>query len=139
MIGHIESYDDERQTGAIKCEDKFYEFHIDEWTSEIAPEIGDDVDFLPEDDGSATDVGPVGAYIQDKRAVKSHYIAGALGILLGFVGGHRIYLGFYPIAIAQIALSFGLGFQYGFMWGFIEGCLLLGKMIDKDSKGRPLK
>lgn len=139
MIGHIESYDEECQTGAIKCEDKFYEFHIDDWTSEQPPKEGDDVDFIPEDDGSATDVGHVGAYVQDTRAVKNHYIAGFLGLFLGFLGAHRIYLGQYPIAIAQIALSFGLGFQYGFMWGFIEGCLLLGKMISHDGKGRPLK
>ena len=138
MIGHIESYDDERQTGAIKYEDKFYEFHIDDWTSEDVPIIGDDVDFIPEEDGSATDVGPVGKYIKDIRPVKNHYIAAALGILLGWLGFHRFYLGFYPIGICQIILSFGLGFQYGFMWGFIEGCLLIGKLMNKDAKGRPL-
>ncbi|MCK4842981.1 MAG: TM2 domain-containing protein [Methylococcales bacterium] len=139
MIGHIESYDDKRQTGAIKYEEEFYEFHIDDWTSEKPPKIGDDVDFVPEDDGRATNVGHLGAYVKDMRAVKNHYIAAVLGLFLGFVGAHRIYLGQYPIAIAQIALSFGLGFQYGFMWGFIEGCLLIGKMIEKDGKGRPLK
>ena len=143
MIGHIESYDDERQTGAIKYEDKFYEFHIDDWTSEEEPKIGDDVDFIPEDDGSATDVGLLGAYIKDMHPVKNHYIAAILGILFGSLGLHRIYLGFYQIAIAQIILTVGLGpfigFQYGFMWGLIEGGLLVAKLMNKDSKGRALK
>ena len=139
MLGHIESYDDERQTGAIKCDDEFYEFHIDDWTSEEEPKIGNDVDFIPEEDGSATDVGPVGAYIKDMRPVKNHYIAAFLGIFGGFLGLHRIYLGFYPFAILQIALTVGLGFQYGFMWGFIEGCLLIGGLMKRDAKGRPLK
>ena len=139
MIGHIESYDDERQTGAIKFEDKFYEFHIDDWTSDVEPKVGDDVDFIPEDDGSASDVGPIGAYIKDIRPVKNHYIAAALGILLGCFGLHRIYLGFYQIAIAQIAVTVVIGFQYGFMWGLIEGGLLIAKLMNKDSKGRPLK
>jgi TM2 domain-containing membrane protein YozV len=138
MIGHIESYDDERQTGAIKCEDEFYEFHIDDWTAEEEPKIGDDVDFVPEDDGSATNVGPLGKYIKDMRPVKNHYIAGALGILLGALGLHRIYLGFYGIAIAQIIVTYITG-GFGVMWGFIEGILLFGGQIHKDAKGRPLK
>jgi TM2 domain-containing membrane protein YozV len=140
MIGHIESFDDERQTGAIKCEDKFYEFHIDEWTSDSLPQIGDDVDFVPEDDGSATNIGPVGAYIKDMRPVKSSKIAGALGIfpLTGAFGIHRMYLGFYGFAIAQIILTV-VTLGYGVMWGFIEGFLLFGGQINKDAKGRPLK
>jgi len=138
MIGHIESYDDERQTGAIKCEDKFYEFHIDDWVADAEPKIGDDVDFIPEDDGSATDVGLIGAYLKDMRPVKNHYIASALGILLGAVGAHRIYLGFYGIAIAQMIITFVTG-GFGVMWGFIEGILLIGGQINKDAKGRLLK
>lgn len=139
MIGHIESYDDERQTGAIKCEDNFYEFHIDDWVSDNAPTIGDDVDFMPEEDGSATNVELLGKHIKDLRAVKSRYIAGFLGVIFGCLGLHRIYLGHYPLAIAQIAITVGLGFQYGFMWGLVEGCLIFAKLLDKDAKGRPLK
>ncbi len=138
MIGHIESYDDERQTGAIKCEDEFYEFHIDEWSAETEPKIGDDVDFIPEDDGSATNVGLVGAYIKNMQPVKNHYVAGALGLLLGFPGIHRIYLGFYTIAIAQILVTYFTA-GYGVMWGVIEGALLLTGHLTKDAKGRPLK
>jgi len=138
MIGHIESYDEELQTGAIECDDKFYEFHIDDWDAEGEPKVGDDVDFMPEDDGSASSVGPVGAYLQDIRAVKNHYIAGALGLVLGMVGAHRLYLGFYGLGIAQIAVTYLTG-GYGVVWGFVEGALLLTGHMHKDAKGRPLK
>ena len=40
------------QTGAIKYEGKFYEFHIDDWESDAEPKKRDNVDFIPEDDGS---------------------------------------------------------------------------------------
>ncbi len=138
MIGHIESYDEELQTGAIKFEDQYFEFHIDDWDSEDSPKIGDDVDFMPEEDGSATRVGLVGAYLQDNRAVKNHYIAGALGIILGFAGMHRLYLGFYWLGILQIAVTYFSG-GYGVVWGFVEGVLLLTGHMYKDAKGRPLK
>jgi len=138
MIGHIESYDKELQTGAIKSEDKFYEFHLDDWSSESEPETGDDVDFMPEDDGSASSVGPIGAYLKDTRAVKNHYVAGVLGLLFGALGIHRLYLGFYGLAIAQMAVTYLTG-GYGVVWGFVEGILFLGGQLRRDGKGRPLK
>jgi len=138
MIGHIESFDEKRQTGAIKCDDAFYEFHIDDWEAESAPEVGDDVDFMPEDDGSATSVGPVGAYLQDIRAVKNHYIAAFLGLFLGFAGVHRLYLGFYWLGIMQIVVTYLSG-GYGVVWGFVEAVLLFTGHMYKDAKGRPLK
>ena len=138
MIGHVESYDKELQTGAIKYEDKFYEFHLDDWDSDASPEIGDDVDFMPEDDGRATSVGLVGAYLQDIKAVKNHYVAGVLGMLFGAIGLHRLYLGFYGLAIAQMAVTYLTG-GFGVVWGFVEGVLLIGGQINKDAKGRPLK
>lgn len=138
MIGHIESYDDERQTGAIKYEDKFYEFHIDEWGSETEPKIGDDVDFVPEEDGSATNVGLVGAYLNDLKPVKNRYIAAILGIVFGVIGLHRLYLGFYGIAAVQIIIFSFFG-AVAIVWGLIEGILILGGQINKDAKGRPLK
>lgn len=138
MIGHIESYDEELQTGVIQYKAKFYEFHIDEWTSQTPPVSGDDVDFIPEDDGSASNVGPLGAYLQNMQPVKNHYIAGILGILFGAIGLHRLYLGFYSFTIAQIVLTYLTG-GYGVVWGFVEGILLFGGQIKKDAKGRPLK
>ncbi len=138
MIGHIESYDDERQTGAIKFEDKFYEFHIDEWTPEIPPKVGDDVDFVPEEDGSATDVGLAGAYLDHIKPVKSRYIASFLGVLFGWTGVHRLYLGFYAIGIVQLVIFYFFG-AVAAVWGLVEGVLIFGGHIHKDAKGRPLK
>ncbi len=138
MIGHIESYDEELQTGAIKCEDDFFEFHINDWELDVLPKVGDDVDFMPEEDGSATSVGPVGAYLQDIRAIKNHYVAGVLGLVLGMLGAHRIYLGFYWLGAMQIAVTYLTG-GYGLVWGFVEGVLLLTRHMHLDAKGRPLK
>ncbi len=144
MIGHVESYDDERQTGAIKCEDKFYEFHIDDWGLDTAPQVGDDVDFMPEDDGSATSISSSDGIAQYTMApVKRRSIAALLGLLLGWLGLHRIYLGFYRIAVFQIlltAIMLSLGAPgFAVVWGFIEGFLIFGGLINKDAKGRPLK
>ena len=137
MIGHIESYDKNVQTGVIKYEGKFYEFYIDVWTSEQPPKTGDDVDFLLEDD-VITEVGLLGAYVRDMRPVKSRMVAAILGLLLGAVGAHRFYLGFYWIGLAQIAVTLAtVGF--GVVWGFLEGFLLFTGNMNKDAKGRPLK
>ena len=137
MLGHIESYDNDRQTGVIKVEDKFFEFYIDSWTSKTPPKIGDDVDFL-EKDGDVSEVGLKGEFIKDERPVKRRWIAGVLGIFLGLFGMHRFYLGFYTIGIMQII--FTLATQgYGLMWGFIEAVLIFSGHIRKDAKGRLLK
>lgn len=143
MIGHIESYDKDVQTGVIKYEGKFFEFYIDAWTSEQPPKAGDDVDFLAEDD-VITEVGLLGAYVKDMRPVKYRILAGILGLLLGWLGVHRFYLGFYSIGLAQIVftmvtLMLGFGVGFGVVWGFMEGFLLLTGHIHKDAKGRPLK
>ena len=138
MIGHIESYDEKCQTGVIKYEDKFYEFHIDDWNLDTLPKAGDDVDFLPEDDGSATNIGPVGTYLKNMTAVKSHYVAGILGIFLGAIGIHRFYLGYYVIGLLQIIITV-VTLGYGVVWGVIDGFLILSGHINKDAKGRPLK
>jgi TM2 domain-containing membrane protein YozV len=143
MIGHIESYDKNIQTGVIKHEGKFFEFYIDAWTSEFPPKAGDDVDFLAED-GVVTEVGLLGAYIKDMRPVKRRILAGILGLLFGWLGVHRFYLGFYSIGVAQIVFTsitmmLGFGVGMGVVWGFMEGFLLFTKHMNKDGKGRPLK
>ncbi|KAF3982564.1 MAG: NINE protein [Methylococcales symbiont of Hymedesmia sp. n. MRB-2018] len=144
MIGHVESYDDERQTGAIKCEDKFYEFHIDDWGLDKEPEVGDDVDFMPEDDGSATGISSIDGVVQHTMIpVKRRVIAALLGLFFGFLGTHRIYLGFYRTAFFQILLTGIMLFLgapgFAMIWGFIEGFLIFGGLISKDAKGRSLK
>lgn len=137
MLGHIESFDEKTQTGVIKHEAHFYEFHIDQWSSEAAPKAGDDVDFDHEH-GEVLDVGLVGAYLIETRPVKRQVLAGILGLLLGAIGLHRIYLGFWGIGIAQAIITFITG-GFGVVWGFVEGVLILTGHIHKDAKGRPLK
>lgn len=137
MLGHIESYDEKCQTGIIKHEGEFYEFHIDQWTSEAPPKAGDDVDFDHEDD-KVIDVNLVGAYLMEAKPVKSRMLAALLGIVFGAVGLHRIYLGFYGIALAQIVVTLITG-GFGVVWGFVEGALIFTGHIYKDAKGRHLK
>jgi TM2 domain len=143
MIGHIESYNKDIQTGVIKYEGKFFEFHIDAWTSEQSPKVGDDVDFLAQD-GVVTEIGLLGAYVKDIRPVKFRILAGILAFLLGWLGVHRFYLGFYSIGFAQIIFTSitmvaGFGVGLGVVWGFMEGFLLFTGHMHKDGKGRPLK
>ncbi|WP_150050313.1 MULTISPECIES: NINE protein [Methylomonas] len=137
MLGHIESYDERCQTGVVKHEDRFYEFHIDHWTSQEAPRVGDDVDFDHEN-GEVTEIGPVGAYLTQVKPVKNHLIAALLGIIGGGFGLHRFYLGFWGLGVTQIAVTVMFG-GFGFVWGFIEGVLIFTGHIRKDAKGRQLK
>jgi len=138
MIGHIESYDIDTQTGIIKCNEQFFAFHIDDWIPIVPPEQGDDVNFEIQDKNAAIKVNLVGAYLEAPKAVKYKYLAGALGIIFGFAGLHRLYLGYYKIAIAQLILTV-ITHGYGVLWGFIDAILILGGQINKDGKGRPLK
>jgi TM2 domain-containing membrane protein YozV len=73
-----------------------------------------------------------------QETAKSKVAAGVLGIVLGWCGVHRFYLGFVAIGIAQIAVTL-VTCGLGGIWGFIEGILILTGSIDKDAKGRPLK
>jgi TM2 domain-containing membrane protein YozV len=134
MIGHIESYDENCQTGIVKYGNEFYEFHINQWTSEAAPKKDDDVDFDMED-GVITDISLVGAYLMESQPVKKRIVAAILGIVFGAIGLHRVYLGFYGIALLQILVTFLTG-GFGVVWGFLEGVLIFAGHINKDAKGR---
>ncbi len=138
MIGIIESYDLESQTGVIKSVEVLYPFKIDDWLPQVAPEVGDEVDFSADEAGAAQAINLVGAILAGPKAVKSRYIAAALGFFLGFVGAHRFYLGFYKMGLAQIAFTAATQ-GYGVLWGFIESILIFSGHINKDAKGRPLK
>ena len=142
MIGSVESYDIESQTGVIKSTDAVleasYPFHIDDWVPQVAPDEGDEVDFTVDDAGAAKTINLVGAILAAPKAVKSKYIAAALGFFLGFAGAHRFYLGYYKMGFAQIAFT-AVTQGYGVLWGFIESILLFSGHINKDAKGRPLK
>ena len=136
MLGHIESYDEKYQSGVVKYQGEYYEFHIDQWTSESPPKVGDDVDFDHEG-GKVTDISIVGAYLVEAKPVKRRIVAALLGIVFGAIGLHRIYLGFYVLALAQIAVTFLTG-GFGVVWGFLEGVLIFAGHINKDAKGRAL-
>jgi hypothetical protein len=70
---------------------------------------------------------------------KSKLVAGLLGILVGWAGVHRFYLGYTAIGIAQILVTF-ITCGAGALWGLIEGILILvGSTITTDADGRPLK
>jgi TM2 domain-containing membrane protein YozV len=137
MLGQIESFDDKTQTGVIHFQDQYYEFHLDQWTSDDAPKAGDDVDFDHED-GQVTEVGLVGIYLKQMMPVKNRKLAGILGLLLGGAGVHRMYLGFWGMGIAQALVTYFTG-GFGVVWGFIDGFLVITGHIPKDAKGRPLK
>ena len=142
MIGQIESYDPDTQTGVIKSEDKFFSFHIDAWQNPASPEAGDHVNFV-EQDTAASFVELAGAYLAKPKAVKYRYLAALLSFLFGFIGGARLYLGFYRTALLQLLLTPVLLFT-GFivftpLWGLVEAVLLAGGHINQDAKGRPLK
>lgn len=138
MIGQIEKYsNDSPLTGVIVSDGVLYDFNVKVWRSRFAPEVGQTVEFDLKN-GQVTRVKIQKVYPEHLKPVKSKLIAGLLGIFLGAVGAHRLYLGFYGIAIAQLALTVAtLGF--GVLWGFVEGCLILLDRIDKDAKGRDLK
>jgi TM2 domain-containing membrane protein YozV len=142
MIGHIESYDPETQTGVVKSEEKFYGFHLDNWMEQVEPDEGDDVRFEA-DDTTAMDVHLVGAYLEPLKAVKNKYIAALLALVLGPLGVHRLYLGFYRLAAIQFVITIVLVFLgltgFAFLWSFIEFVLLIGGQMNQDAKGRPLK
>ena len=137
MIGHIESYNIETQSGVVKSEEQFFAFDLEGWLADVPPDQGDDV-YFDVDGTAAINVKLVGAYLEPPKAVKYKYVASALALLLGFTGAHRFYLGFYKLGLAQLALT-ALTVGYGALWGFIEAVLLLTGNINKDAKGRPLK
>ncbi|MGZ5077788.1 MAG: NINE protein [Methylobacter sp.] len=142
MIGQIESYDPDTQTGVIKAEGALFTFHLDDWVGEVQPDEGDDVNF--EAEGSiANNINLVGAYLEPPKAVKYKYLAAVLALLLGWTGAHRFYLGFYRLGFMQLMLTIVLYVTglpgFAALWGFIEGVLLFGGHIHQDAKGRPFK
>lgn len=138
MIGQIEKYSLENPTvGVIKSENEVYDFNVKVWRSTYAPVEGDNVEFKLKN-GKVTMAKPLIVYADNMQPVKSRLIAGTLGLVLGGIGAHRIYLGYYGTAALQIGLTFLTG-GFGLLWGFIEGALIFGSQIDKDAKGRTLR
>jgi hypothetical protein len=142
MKGQIESYDPENKNGVIKSDEKNFTFQFENWTETVPPEADDEVIF-DSNDTAAINVRLLGIQLEKPKAVKYKYLAVFLAIFLGWLGLHRLYLGYYRIALAQLVLSAILisqGFP-GFapQWAFVDALLIFSGKIDKDSKGRPLK
>jgi TM2 domain-containing membrane protein YozV len=73
------------------------------------------------------------------EAVRSKMVAGILGILLGWLGIHRFYLGYTGRGIIMIVVWLLLCGVIAWIWGVIEGVMILTGSIDRDAEGRPLK
>jgi TM2 domain-containing membrane protein YozV len=143
MIGVIKNYDTETKTGTISNGKEDFQFAISEWIANAPPERGDNVKF---DLRGVTpySINLYAATLDKSEAVKRKSIAVVLALLLGFVGAHRFYLGYYRMAftiiIANLLLVKVIGApQFAILLGLIETVLLLGGHIDKDAQGRPLK
>ncbi|MFI3186819.1 MAG: TM2 domain-containing protein [Methylococcaceae bacterium] len=143
MIGQIESYDPDTQSGVIISEGASFTFQVEgNWVADVPPDEGDDVNFVAE--GTvANNINLVGAYLEPPKAVKYKYLAAGLALILGWSGAHRFYLGFYRLAIIQLILTVVLYVTglpgFAMLWAFVESILLFGGQINKDAKGRPLK
>ena len=73
---------------------------------------------------------------------KSKYIAGVLGILLGWLGLHNFYLGFMGKAFAQLLItvvSLGTLGWISLIWGIAEGIRCLTGSIMLDARNLTLK
>ena len=139
MIGKIKSYDEDTQTGVIKSDEQYYEFHVNDWSEPVLPIIDSDVLFEGEGE-TASMVTMIGSYLDHQEAVKSRKTAIVLAFfpLTGLFGGHRWYLGYYKIATFQIVVSI-LTAGAGILWPIIDGVLLATGHLYKDKQGRPLK
>jgi TM2 domain-containing membrane protein YozV len=143
MIGVIKAYDPETQTGTISTGKEDFQFDMSKWIANAPPEQGDHVKF------DLAGVKPFNidlyaASLNQGSGVKSKWLAFALAFFVGFAGVHRIYLGYYRIAITQIIVNTLLfvvaGLPgYAFLWGFVDAILILGGHIDKDAQNRPFK
>lgn len=137
IIGQIESYDSEKQTGIVKSQDDFFEFDANSWQSTLPPDEGDEVTFEI-NDGVVLNMRLVAETLKPVEAVRRKWVATLLALFLGFSGAHRFYLGYYKLGVAQLVVTaFTQG--YGVLWGFIEAVLLFSGHINKDAKNRPLK
>jgi len=93
---------------------------------------------------------PVSKPARAPRAwIRSRPVAGLLGVFLGGLGLHRIYLGYYRRGLTMLAIfvvgglfTFGLATLAVCVVGFIEGLLYLtvrrGRFA-RDARGRPLR
>lgn len=74
----------------------------------------------------------------DELSPRDRLGAGLLGIFAGAWGVHSFYLGNTTKGIIQIIVTICTCFMGG-IWGMVEGFLILGGSIDRDSEGRKLR
>lgn len=78
-------------------------------------------------------------------ATKSAYFAGLLAVILGGLGIHNFYLGYFRRAVIQVILCvfgaafLGLGPAISWIWALVEGVQLFAGLIRFDGEGKPLK
>ena len=77
-------------------------------------------------------------YTNNLISDKDKTVAGILGLVLGFIGIHRMYMGYIGLGILQFFLFF---FTFGLsgIWGFVEGILILVQDDWTDAQGRLLR
>ena len=84
-------------------------------------------------------VPPVG--VQPKQKI----VAALLGILLGWLGIHRFYLGYTTIGIIQLVLGLlgavtcGITTIAAWVWGIVDGVMILTGSMRTDAQGVPLR
>jgi len=137
MQGRVANYDKKHQRGIIACGKSSYVFTLEDWQEELPPYNGCRVEFGIQNK-KLSNLKLLGEYRGPQgEPVKSKLVAGLLGLLLGWAGAHRFYLGFYKTGILQIIVSV-LTLGVGAIWGFTEGALILLGRIEMDAKHRPL-
>ncbi|MBP1550787.1 MAG: TM2 domain-containing protein [Oscillospiraceae bacterium] len=69
---------------------------------------------------------------------KSKFVAGIVAILLGTLGIHNFYLGYYKKGITQLLMFvFFLGWV-SFIWGIVDAIRIFTDKITCDANGVPL-
>jgi TM2 domain-containing membrane protein YozV len=95
----------------------------------------------PQPPGAAPWTAPPLAGVQPKQKI----VAALLGIILGWLGIHRFYLGYNAIGIVQLVLGLAGIFTCGittfaaWVWGIIDGVMILTGSLRTDAQGVPLR
>lgn len=138
MFGHIVRYDATAQRGILASGRKTYQFGLDVWMYDSLPYNGCHVEFEATPEG-VKNITLLGTYNPPcGEPVKSRLVAGILGFLLGWIGVHRFYLGYYKIGFFQILVT-AITLGAGAVWGLVDAVLILAGHIERDGQNRPLK
>jgi TM2 domain-containing membrane protein YozV len=116
---------------------------------EVAP-LSATVRYPPGRVPDVEDAMPVPKRVREPRVwIRSRVFAGLLGVFLGGLGLHRMYLGYYRRGFTMLAIFFiggfftlGLATLVVCLVGFTEGLLYLASRrgrFARDARGRPLR